>query len=120
MLARFAALILVAAGTLVAGAALADELVDLTERGALQDLKASNPEHYERIVEIIEGLRQKPERAETGWLQVTFDAQNVDLSKLLLRTSNPPKQSLSFTLDDARYRLFVTRTDLVAEFMPAR
>lgn len=120
MLARLAALILIAAGVLVAGGSLADDVVDLTKRGALEDLRASNPEHFERIVGIIEGLRQRPERAETEWLQVAFGAQNVDLSKLLLRTSHPPKQSLSFTLDDTRYRLFVTRTDLVGEFMPAR
>lgn len=119
MLFRLAASIVITVAALGGGASLADGVVDLTERGALEDLRASNPAHFERIVEIIEGLRQEPARAEGEWLQVTFGARDVDLSRLLLRTTNPPKQSLSFTLDDTRYRLFVTRTDLAAKVVPA-
>ena len=40
---------------------------------------------------------------------------HVELKRMLLKTSNPPRQLLRFTLDDTRYTLHVTRTDLVAE-----
>lgn len=116
---RLAASILIMAGALAAGGVPADEFVDLTAQGALEDLRASNPEHFARIVEIVAGLREKPGRVEGDWLRVTFGARDVDLSRLLLRTTDPPKQSLSFTLDDTRYRLLVTRSDLVADFVPA-
>ncbi|HEX7060626.1 MAG TPA: hypothetical protein VF200_01585 [Woeseiaceae bacterium] len=114
-----ALVILLLASVLTCGPAAADGWVDLTRRGALQELRTTNPEHFARIVEIVEGLREEPARAETDWLEVNFDAADVDLSKLLIRTSYPPKQSLTFTLDGTRYHLFVTRTDMVPRAIPA-
>jgi hypothetical protein len=119
MFRRFAAVFLFAAAVLGTGAAAAAAgFVDLTRPGAIAELQRTNPAHFERIAEILEGLRREPRRAESDWLEVEFDARDVDLSRLLIRTSHPPKQSLTFTLDDTRYRLFVIRTDLVAEVVP--
>jgi hypothetical protein len=61
-----------------------------------------------------------PQRAQSDWLQVNFDARDVDLSRYLIRTSNPPKQLLQFTLDDVRYTMHVTRSDLTATIEPAQ
>ena len=67
------------------------------------------------IRQILAALQEQPQRAEGDWLQTTFDARDVDLSRLLIKTSHPPRQLLRFTLDDARYTLHVTRSDLVAQ-----
>jgi hypothetical protein len=51
---------------------------------------------------------------------VTFDARDVDLSRYVIWTSNPPKQLLRFTLDDVRYVMHVSRNDLTATVVPAK
>jgi hypothetical protein len=94
--------------------------VDLRDAQALQQLRESNPAHFEKVRRILDELSTHPERAESDWLRTTFDARDVELSRLLMKTSDPPKQLLQFTLDETRYMLHVTRSDLVAEPMPAR
>ena len=53
-------------------------------------------------------------------LQTSVNARDVDLSRHLIRTSNPPKQLLAFTLDDVRYIMHVTRSDMAATVEPAK
>ena len=62
---------------------------------------------------------ERPERAEGDWLEVNIDASDVNLSELLFRTSNPPKQLLQFTLDDTRYLMHLVRRDVTVEAVPA-
>lgn len=105
---------------LVTGAALADptgvrHAVDLRDSAALQQLERANPAHYAKIRQILAELTAHPERVESDWLQASFAAHDVELSQLLLKTSNPPRQLLRFTLDDTRYTLHVVRSDLVAK-----
>lgn len=111
--------LVILAGVILAGSASAAAMIDLTAPGAMEDLRQSNPEHFAQIQAIVEGLRERPERVEGEWLQVNFDAERVNLSELLFLTSMPPRQSLTFTLEDTRYRLYVLRSDLVAGFVPA-
>ena len=88
--------------------------VDLRDADALERLRQDNPAHYAAIRQILAGLAETPERVEGDWLQATFDARDVEVSRLLLKTSYPPRQRLSFTLDATRYTLHVVRSDLVA------
>jgi hypothetical protein len=94
--------------------------IDLRTPQALEQLQRENPAHFAKIEQIVEGLRREPERAESDWLQVNFDARDVGLSRSLIKTSDPPKQILSFRLDEVRYTLYVTRTDLTPMVMPAK
>jgi hypothetical protein len=96
------------------GAAADPATVDLRDPAALERLRETNPSHYAAIRQILAGLAEQPERVEGDWLQATFDARDVELSRLLLRTSDPPRQRLSFRLDDTRYTLHVVRSDLAA------
>ena len=89
--------------------------VDLRDAAALERLRESNPAHFATIRQILAGLAERPERVEGDWLQATFDAHEVELSRLVLKTSHPPRQRLSFMLDDTRYTLHVVRSDLGAE-----
>jgi hypothetical protein len=104
--------------TSLAGGAVADApppTVDLRDAAALQQLRDRNPAHFATIQRILAGLTEDPERVEGDWLRTTFDARDVELSRLLLKTSHPPRQQLRFTLDDTRYTLHVVRSDLGAE-----
>ena len=94
------------------------QTIDLGDARAVEQLRTSNPAHYEKVTEIVRELRARPSRAEGNWLQVTFGAQDVDLSRLVMMTSDPPKQSLRFKLDDVQYRLAVVRFDLDAVVVP--
>ena len=104
--------------TSLAGGAVAHAgptTVDLRDAAALEQLRDRNPAHFATIQRILAGLAEQPERVESDWLQTTFDARDVELSRLWLKTSHPPRQQLNFTLDDTRYTLHVVRSDLAAE-----
>lgn len=103
----FAALLM----SVAAGSALADA-IDLSDARAVERLRAANPDHYAKILQILAGLRERPSRVDDGWLQTAFGARDVKVAALMLLTSDPPKQSLRFTLDDVAYRLNVVRADL--------
>jgi hypothetical protein len=90
--------------------------VDLRAPQALENLKRDNPAHFAKIRQILAGLEEKPERVEGDWLRATFDAQDVDLSRMVVKTSYPPKQLLNFRLDQVRYTLYVVRRDMVGQF----
>jgi hypothetical protein len=117
---------LLISGVLVAGLnAVAAEgnpmqVVDLRESRAIEELQRTNPAHYEKIRRAIAALQEQPKLAEGNWLQVNVDAVDVDLSRYLIRTSNPPKQLLQFTIDDTRYVMHLVRTDMTPEMTRAR
>jgi hypothetical protein len=101
-------------------AAAGDRSIDLRSPQALEQLQRENPAHFAKIEQIVAGLRQEPQRAESDWLQVNFAASAVNLQRDLIKTSYPPKQILSFRLDEVRYTLYVTRRDLTPMVTPAK
>ena len=92
--------------------------VDLRAPHALEALQRTNPAHFAKIQKMLVGLEEQPNRAEGDWLQVNFNAHDVDLSRMIVKTSYPPKQVLSFRLDDTRYTMYVDRRDMVGEVTP--
>lgn len=112
------AVIALALAALATGAHAADlsplRTVDLRDPGALERLRTTNPHHFAQIRRVLAGLSETPELAEGDWLEVNFDARDVDLSRYVIKTSDPPKQLLRFTLDDVRYVMHVVRDDLTA------
>ena len=115
----FALAVLSASTCSMADDATASRHVDLRDNQALAELERTNPRHYAQIQEIVAGLLADPTRAESGWLETSFDARDVDLEKLRFLTSYPPKQLLAFTIEDTRYTLHLVRTDLDAKAVPA-
>lgn len=97
---------------LATAAPVAAQTIDLSDPSALEQVRASNPEHFEKVALIVAGLREQPRRAESDWLEVSYGAKEVDLASPVL-TSSPPQQLLQFTLDDVRYRLTLARSDMV-------
>jgi hypothetical protein len=101
-------LVLIAAG--VAGAWANNGAVFLDEH-ALEQLRSSNPAHYARAQKILAAANHlcRPTAGEVEYAK--FDAKNISCIHALLKTSNPPKREISFTLDDTRYSALVVLTD---------
>ena len=73
----------------------------------LAQLRKTNPDHYARAVRLLSSANSLC-RPGAPKLQNT-DARDISC-ELLLRTSNPPKRTLSFMLDHTRYVAIVTIT----------
>ena len=112
---RLSVVVLVLAVSIPVFAGPPSSFVDLRTPQALENLKRENPAHFEKLRQILAGLEEKPERVESDWLQATFDAQDVDLSRMIVKTSYPPKQLLSFQLEQVRYTMYVVRRDMVGQ-----
>lgn len=81
--------------------------VHLDSAADLAQLRKTNPDHYARAVRLLSSANSlcKPGAPK---LQNT-DGRDISC-ELLLRTSNPPKRTLSFMLDHTRYVAIVTIT----------
>ena len=108
------------AAPFVAASGPAKHDVDLRTPHALEVLQRTNPAHYAKIQKVLAGIEEQPNRVDGDWLQVNFDAHEVDLQRMMIRTSYPPRQLLSFRLDDTRYTMYVVRRDFVGEVSPAK
>jgi hypothetical protein len=86
----------------------------------LQWLRRSKPDHYARAERILAAANHlcRPGLPQTEFAAAS--ARDVRCAAMLLRTSNPPQFSLSFTLDDTRYIALVTVTDDPPRAIPAR
>ena len=102
-----------------ASLAIAGGTVDLDRPGALQALQRSNPDHYEKIRKIVEGVLQRPDADVPRWIQATFAGTDVSYVPIVL-TSHPPKRRLSFALDTIRYEIVLTLTNVRGDIVPAR
>jgi hypothetical protein len=111
-LAVAAAALAISSGAFAGDPSSAARTVDLRAPHALEQLQRTDPARYRKLQEILVGLRESPERAEGDWLQANFNVTDVDLSRYLFRTSDPPKQLLRFRLDDVRFVVYLTRFDL--------
>jgi hypothetical protein len=88
--------------------------------GDLGKLRSSNPSHYARAEKIF-AAADRLCRPGAGHLQYAeADGKDVSCYGMLLRTSNPPKVEIDFTLDDTRYSALVTITDDPPRVAPAR
>ena len=93
--------------------------VNLNAPGAMERLQASNPAHYGKVQEILEGLPKRPSGSVAGWLRTSFQARDVSYRDLL-RTSYPAQRDISFVLDDTRYAARLTMRDEGARVYPAK
>ena len=93
--------------------------IDLNAPGTMETMSVSNPRHYLKILEILEGLDAHAQYEVEDWIQAHFGASDVSYSSLLL-ISLPPQVALSFTLDGIRYRAIVTLDSPSARIYPAK
>jgi hypothetical protein len=93
--------------------------VDLGVPGAMERVRAANPDHFDKIVKIIEGVTQQPDTAVPRWLRVNFDARDVNYRPIVM-TSYPPKRRLSFALDDTDYLVVITLINVDSAIVPLK
>jgi hypothetical protein len=96
-------------------------VVDLTRPGALEALKARDPQRYEKVSAVL----QVAERMSCKQMEPhVFKAAGLNVEKAecgtLLLTSLPAKRYMSFTIDDTDYHAIVSMQDSVAFPLPAR
>jgi hypothetical protein len=93
--------------------------IDLNAPGALESLQQSRPAHFEKVRKILAGVLARPDTEVPRWMEVSFDARDVNYRPVVL-TSHPPKRRLSFALDDTRYEAVVTLTNVRGDVVPLR
>jgi hypothetical protein len=86
----------------------------------LARLRATNPTHYARAERILAAANElcRPQAGDVSYAR--FEARDIRCSDMLLRTSNPPKRQINFTLDDTIYIALVVITDDPPRLVPAR
>ena len=107
-------LVFAAAGEVTAGPA-----VDLSEPGALEALRLTNPTHHAKVWQILDGVLARPDAEVPRWMQASFDARDVSYVPVVM-TSYPPKRRFSFALDATRYEAILTLTNVRGAILPAR
>ena len=92
-------------------AASPDKYVYLYGQSDLDRLRTANPMHYARAERIMAAANSlcRPKPGDVSYVQ--FDARDISCINMLLKTSNPPKRQISFTLDDTRYIALVVISD---------
>lgn len=121
MKAKFKLTILALIGACVT-AVIAEEAprtVYLNGPSDLARLREANPAHYARAERILAGANHLC-RPGSGELRKAAGARDLRCAGPLLKTSNPPKSQITFTLDDTRYVALVRVTDDPPRPIPAR
>ena len=80
--------------------------VDLDQPGMLEALARSKPEHYAKIEKILDEVTRRAPETVPRWMKAQFGAEGVSFPSLL-KTSDPAKRNLSFTLDKTRYEAVI-------------
>jgi hypothetical protein len=96
------------------------DVVYLDGPADLARLRVTNPEHYARAEKILAAANQlcRPKQGDVSYAR--FQAGEISCSDMLLKTSNPPKRQIHFTLDDTHYIALVVITDDPPRLLPAR
>ena len=75
----------------------------------MQNLRATNPDHYARARRVIAAANVLCRPAPPGLQGAGLGRRGVSCGHLFL-TSNPPKREITFRLDNTRYAALVTVT----------
>lgn len=91
----------------------------LDSQDALDRLRSANPRHYAIARKILAAANEICATQKPAPMRMMFDAQDVACSTNFWYTSNPPKRSLHFRIDDTVYSTLVEVTNLGAKLRPA-
>lgn len=88
-----------------------DKYVYLYGQSDLDRLRATHPGHYARAERIMAAANElcRPKPGDISYAK--FDARDISCAEMLVKTSNPPKRQISFTLDDTHYMALVVITE---------
>ena len=92
-------------------AAPTPKVVHLSGASALAKLAKTNPDHAARAQRILAAATELCKPGPETVNYASFQADDIHCDGAILRTSNPAKREISFTLDDTRYLALVTVND---------
>jgi hypothetical protein len=96
-----------------------DKTVYLDAR-ALEELRATNPDHYARAQRILAGANHLCRPHAPQALLSELGVRDLTCTPMLLLTSLPPQWQFGFRLDQTRYIARVVVTDDPPRLLPAR
>lgn len=64
-------------------------------------------------------IKKRDDPRTPRWMQTNFEARNINYVPILM-TSDPPQRRLSFALDNTRYEVVLTLTNLRPEMVPLK
>ena len=101
-------------------AAQSGSVTRLDDKGALEAIQRTNPDHFRRITAILAAAQVLPCANErfAHVIEAAYDARN-GRCQLQLLTSYPAQRTLSFSLDQTNYVATVRVRD-DSKLMPAR
>lgn len=82
----------------------------------LEKLRAANPNHHARAERIIAAADELCKPGPDQVYFASFEARNISCQGAFLRTSNPPRREIGFTLDAVRYVALITVKDSPPQF----
>ncbi len=99
--------------------AWAGEVVRLDGPKALEQLRATNPSHYAKALKILAEANHLCRPTQAQIQHARPEAKDESCESMLLRTSNPPKREVRFSLDHTTYVALVALTDDPARLIAA-
>jgi len=103
----------------VQAADVSSQAVDLDPPGALEALKQDKPEHYAKVLEMMEKIQAVP-YAPSGQMDPRRAVQTPDVTGRSIDTSHPAKTRLKVPVGDTEYRITVIYTKNPAPLTPVK
>jgi len=96
--------------------------IALDRPGALEKLKATNPDHYQRAVGILRVASDMPCEGVPRVIQADFKAALAQCEGAMIRTSWPAQREVAFVLDGTRYsaRVFLNQREALTPLAEKR
>ena len=82
------------------------ESVYLNDPGALESLAQSNPQHFEILMRMLNGLEKRPELPDleaAKWIEASFNVKEVYYTPIIM-TTWPAQRDMAFTIGNTRYQ----------------
>lgn len=103
----------------VQAADAASQAVDLDPPGVLEALKQDKPEHYAKVLEMMEKIQAVP-YAPSGQMDLRREVQTPDATQRTIETSQPAKTRLTVLVDGTEYLITVVSTKNPATSAPVK
>ncbi|MGZ5079276.1 MAG: hypothetical protein ACXWHZ_07020 [Usitatibacter sp.] len=103
----------------VQAADVASRAVDLDPPGVLEALERDKPEHYAKVLEMMERIQAVP-YTPSGQMDLRREVQTPDATRRSIETSRPARTRLKVLVDDTEYLITVVYTENPATFTPVK
>jgi hypothetical protein len=103
----------------VHAADVSPQAVDLDPPGVLEALKQDKPEHYAKVLEMMEKIQAVP-YTPSGQMDLRREIQTPDVTRRTVETSHQEKTRLTVPVDGTEYHITVVYTKNPTTFTPVK